>query len=116
LTILRTYKDSDIDMLRQYFKEQRGVWFKIPVELFKVDKPLFLDSFERLLNRWTDDSIYKYDGLLYLTNHLNILEFLIDNLSLKQSKRIREFCKFKSAHSYVNNEKWKQDLIKLSNK
>lgn len=113
-TVLRTFEVSDLDLLRAYFKEYRGLM--IPFELYKIDKSLFLESFEKILNEVEDDRIYKYDGLLYLTSQLDILEFLIDNLSSIQSKRIQEFCKIKSRHSYINNENWKNELLRLANK
>ena len=61
LTILRTFVDSDLELLKVYFKEQRGVWFKIPIELYGIEKSLFLEAFEILLKRWSDESVYKYD-------------------------------------------------------
>ncbi len=116
MTILRTFEESDITDLRKYFIEQRGNWFRIPIELYSIDRVLFIESFEILLKRWTDESVFKYDGLLYLTNHLDILEFLIDNLSVLQSKRLQKFCKIKSGHSYVNTDKRKIGLLTLANK
>jgi len=115
-TILRTFVDSDLDLLKDYFKEQRGLWFQIPIELYSIDKSMFLNSFEILLKRWKDESVYKYDGLLYLTNRIDVLEFLIDNLSPTQSKRMQQFCRFKSIHSMINTEKWRDELLALANK
>jgi len=109
LTILRTFVDSDLELLKVYFKEQRGVWFKIPIELYGIEKSLFLEAFEILLKRWSDESVYKYDGLLYLTYHLDVLGFLIDNLSPVQSKRMQEFCRVKSIHSVVNDDILKEN-------
>jgi hypothetical protein len=114
LTVLRTFEVSDLDLLRAYFNEYSGLM--IPFELYNIDKSLFLESFEKILKEVDDERIYKYDGLLYLTSHLDILEFLIDNLSSIQSKRIQEFCKIKSNHSYINNENWKNELLALANK
>lgn len=116
MTILKTFEASDMELVRVYFNEQRGKWFHIPVELYSIDKSIFLDSFEILLNKWSDENLYKYDGLLYLTEDLEILEFLIDNLSVVQSKRIQEFCRVKSISSFVNTEIWKMGLMELANK
>lgn len=116
MAILRTFVDSDLELLKVYFAEQRGVGFRIPIELYSIDKSLFLEAFETLLTRWSNESVYKYDGLLYLTKHLAVLEYLIDNLSPVQSKRMQEFCRVKSNHSYVNDDKWREELLKLANK
>jgi len=113
-TVLRTYEASDLELIRRYFKKSRG--YKVPFELFDIDKSLFLKSFELLLKEFDDESIYHYDGLLYLTMRIDILEFLIDNLSPFQSKRIQIFCRSKSTHSAINNNKLRDELISLSNK
>ena len=113
-TILRTYEVNDLELLRLYFSENRGS--KIPFELYSIDKSLYLKSFETILNEMDDESIYKYDGLLYLTSRLDILEFLIENLSSIQSKRMQEFCRIKSNHSFVNNEKLRVELLTLADK
>ena len=115
-TILSTFVESDLELLKVYFKEQRGVWFQIPLELYSIDKLLFLNSFEILLKRWKDESVYKYDGLLYLTQRLDILSFLIENLSSPQSMRMQQFCRSKSTHSAINNDKWRDELLALANK
>jgi hypothetical protein len=44
------------------------------------------------------------------------LEFLIENLSTIQSKRMREFCIIKSRNSYVNTEKFRNELLSLADK
>jgi hypothetical protein len=113
-TVLRTYEASDLELIRLYFKKSRG--YKVPFELFDIDKSLFLESFELLLKEFNDESIYHYDGLLYLTKRMDILEFLIDNLSPIQSKRIQMFCRSKSTYSAINNDKWRDELLSLSNK
>ena len=113
-TILRTYQPSDSELIRLYFKKSRG--YKVPFELFDIDKSLFLKSFELLLKEFDDESIYHYDGLLYLTMRIDILEFLIDNLSPFQSKRIQIFCRTKSTHSAINTDKWRDELLTLANK
>jgi hypothetical protein len=113
-TVLRTYQASDLELIRLYFKKCRG--YKVPFELFDIDKSLFLESFELLLKEFDDESIFHYDGLLYLTMRIDILEFLIDNLSPLQSKRIQTFCRSKLTHSTINNDKWRDELLSLSNK
>ena len=113
-TILRTYQPSDLELIRLYFKKSRG--YKVPFELFDIDKSLFLKSFELLLKEFDDESIYHYDGLLYLTMRIDILEFLIDNLSPFQAKRIQIFCSSKSTHSAINNDKLRDELLSLSKK
>ena len=115
-TILRTFVESDLELLKVYFSEQRGLWFQIPLELFFIDKLLFLNAFEILLNRWSDESVYKYDGLLYLTKRLDVLRFLIENLSPTQSIRMQLFCRSKSTHSMIDNDQWRNDLLALANK
>jgi hypothetical protein len=81
-----------------------------------VDKELFLYAFKKMFKKYPEEKIYKYDGLLYLIDHLDILDFLIENMSFKQARRLQKFCKVKSTHSIVDNQKWKEDLLKLSNK
>jgi len=100
--ILATYEESDKEVITKYFEEQRTIWFVIPPELYKIDKPLFLKSFEKYLLRYDDEHLYNYDGLLYLTNHLEILEFLIDNLSKHQSERLKRFCLSKSKKPFLD--------------
>jgi hypothetical protein len=113
-TILKTYESSDLELIKLYFKKSRG--YKVPFELFDIDRSLFLESFELLLKEFDDESIFHYDGLLYLTMRIDILEFLIDNLSPFQSKRIQIFCRSKSTHSSIINDKWRDELLSLSNK
>jgi len=116
LSVIRTHRLKDNNLLKLYYKKQTKFNRVIPTELFKIDKKLFLFAFKKMFKQYPKTDIYEYDGLLYLVNHLDILEFLIDNLSLKQARRIQKFCKVKSMHSMVDNDKWKEDLIKLSNK
>jgi len=113
-TILKTYEASDLELIRLYFRKNRG--YKVPFELYDIDRALFLEAFEILLKDFDDESIFHYDGMLYLTMRIDILEFLIDNLSPIQSKRIQIFCRSKSAHSAINNDKLRDELLSLSNK
>ena len=116
LTIIRTFEISDTELLRKYYLEQHWKWFRVDLELYYVDKLLFLYAIEINLKKIKDEHLYNYDGFLYLLKDFEILEFLIDNLSTKQSKRMKEFCKVKSNHSIVNKPKWKEELIRLSKK
>jgi len=115
-TVIGTYQPKDHKLIKLYYKKQVKPNRVIPIELFKIDKKLFLFAFRKMFRHYPETAIYEYDGLLYLIRHLDILEYLIDNLRLKQAKQIQKLCKVKSTHSIVNNENWKEDLIKLSNK
>jgi hypothetical protein len=114
-TILATYTEKDKEIIFQYFNEQRTRWFMIPAELYRIDKDLFLKSFEKYLLRYDDEHFYNYDGLLYLTSHLDILEFLIDNLSKHQSDRFKKFCIIKSKKPFIDKNRI-NGLLTLSKK
>ena len=112
--ILLTYSDSDYNLIIKYFLNPKPLWFFIPAELYHVDRNLFLSSFEKYLPKFDDEKLYEYETLSYLTYDLEALTFLIDNLSAKQSKRIKRFCSIQSNRLFYNDET-KEKLEKLSN-
>ena len=115
-TVINTYQEDDYNLLKLYYDKQPLFNRVIPTELFDIDKNLFLFAFQKMIIQYPEYDIYEYDGLLYLTNRLDILEFLIDNLDNKHACQIQKFCKVKSSHSYINRDDWKQKLLSLAEK
>jgi len=101
--------------LAEYFSNHyNDNWYHIPNGLFDIDKKLFVDAYEKLLSITKDVFLFESDSYLFLTSRLDILEYLIDNLSEIQSVRLRRMARIKSKHSTIKAEK-RQQLIRLSN-
>jgi len=115
MAILKTYKETDHELVKRYFSTQRTVWFTIPVELFGIDPSLFLSAFKKFLPRFNDEKLYEYETLSYLIYSPDTIEFLIDNLNNEQSDRIKKFCVAKAIKPWYN-EDTRKELIRLSNK
>jgi hypothetical protein len=113
--ILKTHLDSDSELIKRYFSTQNTIWFSVPSELFHIDKVMFLSSFEEYLTKFDDERLYDYETLSYLIYDFGALKFLVDNLSTKQSERLRKFCIAKSKRPFYSDE-IKEKLKKLSNK
>lgn len=113
-TILSTYTKKDQELICKYFIDKRISQSRIPIELYQIDKGLFLKSFEKYLSNYDDENIFD-DSLLYLTSHLDVLNFLINNLSKHQSGRMKKFCIIKSKKPFLDSNT-KDGLIALSKK
>ncbi len=113
--ILKTYLDSDSELIKRYFSDQGSIWFSVPSELFHVDKNLFVSLIEEYLSKFDNKKLYNYETLSYLIDDFEALEFLVDNLSKRQSKRLKKFCVIKSKKSYYS-DKIKEKLKELSAK
>ena len=101
-TVLKTYEKSDYYLIRKYFLESNDFGSYIPLELFYVDRLLFLKTFEKKIRDIKNEIFYQSDNFLYLTNDIEVLIFLFENLTYKDSKRIQKFCKYKSTHSCIS--------------
>jgi hypothetical protein len=102
--ILKTYLDSDSELIKRYFSNQNSIWFNVHSELFHVDKDMFLSLIEEYLTKFDDERLFDYETLSYLIYDFEALEFLIDNLSQKQSERLKQFCITKSKRPFYGDE------------
>jgi len=114
--IIKTYAPSDLPLLTKYYLNyQNNYFFRIPIELYSIDKNLFIKAFTKYLHNYPLDKMCEYDGLLYLTKNVEVIEFLIQNLPMELSNKMKKFALAKSKHSIVNgNEKLKQQLLHLA--
>jgi hypothetical protein len=114
--IIKTYQEQDILILRKYFIDyQKKQFIRVRGELFEIDRDLFLQAFSINLENYPIDKLCDYDGLLYMTNHLDALEFLIKNLPFTLSEKLKVFTLAKANHSYSDfDKKLKIRLIELS--
>lgn len=104
--ILKTFTPSDLPLLTQYYLNyQKTVPFRIPSELFEIDRKLFLSAFEKYLKDYSVETLCEYDGLLYLTKDVDSIEFLINELPTDLSSKMKSFAKKKSEHSTVIGDK-----------
>lgn len=114
--IIKTYNSSDLPLLTKYYLHyQDNLYFRIPNELYGIDKNLFLKAFAKKLPNYPTEKMCEYDGLLYLTDNVEAIEFLIHNLPTELSNKLKKFALAKSKHSMVvGNEKLKQQLLNLA--
>jgi hypothetical protein len=116
LFIIRKYNEQDNFILNKYFIDKQikeNIW--IPGELFDVNKDLFLKAFAINIEKYPIDKLCDYDGLLYMTHHLDALEYLINNLPFTLSEKLKLFALSKSNHSVSDfDKKLKTRLIELS--
>ncbi|MCZ4410370.1 hypothetical protein O3Q51_16255 [Cryomorphaceae bacterium 1068] len=113
--IIKNFEPADIQLLTTYYLNyQETLQFRIPSELFEIDQKLFLMAFDRYLRDYSVESLCEYDGLLYLTDNPNAIEFLISYLPLELSSKMKSFAKKKSKHSIVVRDKeLSERLMKL---
>ena len=111
--IIATFTENDSAILERYFRDERTYGNRVPAELYDFDRELFLKSFERFLAHYDDERLYQSDGLLYLTKHLESLEFLVNKLSKVQAERMKGFCLSKLSKAWLEDEV-KHFLIGLS--
>ncbi len=113
--ILKTFEPADIPLLTKYYLNyQESSGFRIPLELYDIDQQLFLRAFEKYLKGYSAEALCEYDGLLYLTANPDAIEFLIAELSLDLSSKMKSFAKKKSQHSMViRNMELSERLMKL---
>lgn len=104
--ILNTYSSTDLPLLTKYFlNKQEYFSFKIPIKLFEVEKDLFLKSFSGKLSACSVESICEFDNLLYLTQSVQAIGFLINELPDELSLKMKLFARAKSNHPCVINDK-----------
>jgi hypothetical protein len=113
--ILKTFAPSDLQLLTQYYLNyQKTPSFRIPSELFEINQELFLMAFNKYLMDYSVEGLCEYDGLLYLTDNPDAIEFLIAELPLELSSKMKSFAKKKSRHSIVvRNKELSERLLKL---
>ena len=113
--IIKTFDPADIQLLNKYYLNyQETLPFRIPSELFEIDQQLFLMAFNKYLKNYSIESLCEYDGLLYLTYSPDAIEFLIAELPLELSYKMKSFAKKKSKHSMVvRNKELSEKLLKL---
>ncbi len=113
--ILKTFEPADIPWLTKYFLNyQDSSRFRIPLALYDIDQQLFLRALEKYLKGYSVEVLCEYDGLLYLTANPDAIEFLIAELSLDLSSKMKSFAKKKSQHSLVIRDKeLSERLLKL---
>jgi hypothetical protein len=113
--IIKNFEPADIQLVTKYYLNyQETLQFRIPSELFEIDQKLFLMAFDRYLRDYSVESLCEYDGLLYLTDNPNAIEFLISYLPPELSLKMKSFAKKKSKHSIVVRDKeLSERLMKL---
>jgi hypothetical protein len=104
--IIKNFEPADIQLLNKYYLNyQASLTFRIPSELFDIDQQLFLNAFDMYLKNYSVETLCEYDGLLYLTVNPDAIEFLIAELPLELSSKMKSFAKKKSKHSIVVRDK-----------
>ncbi len=116
--IISRFQSIDKQILTKYFidfQKQRSDYLRVPGELYDTDKDLFLNAFRINIERYPIDQLCDYDGFLYLTQHLNALEFLVLNLPFSLSEKLKIFALAKVNHSVSDfDNKLKSRLIEIS--
>ena len=112
---IKTFDPDDLHLITKYYLNyQENSGFRIPSELHEVDQQLFLKAFTKYLKNYSVESLCEYDGLLYLTNNIDAIEFLINELPPDLSFKMKSFAKKKSKHSMViGNKVLSESLLKL---
>ena len=114
--IVKTFRPEDLPLLRSYYLNCGDAsFYRIPVQLYEINKDLFLEAFSLKLKEMEVESICNFDGLLYLTNNIEALEFLIKKLDEEESFKLKKFALKKSKHSMVAlRSGLKEKLLELS--
>ncbi len=116
--IISRYQPIDKPILTNYFidfQNQRSDFIRVPGKLFDVDKDLFLKAFTINIERYPIDKLCDFDGYLYLTQHLEALRFLVNNLPFSLSEKLKIFVLAKVNHSVSDfDKKLKSRLIEIA--
>jgi hypothetical protein len=113
--IIKNFEPADIQLLNRYYLNyQDELTFRIPLDLFEIDQELFLNAFAKYLKNYSVEKLCEYDGLLYLTFNPDAIEFLIAELPLELSFKMKSFAKKKAKHLMVVRDKeLSERLLKL---
>lgn len=116
--IISRYQPIDNQILTKYFidfQNQGSDYLRVPGELFDTDKDLFLKAFIINIERYPIDKLCDYDGFLYLTQHLDALEFLVIKLPFLLSEKLKIYALAKANHSVSDFDKrLKNRLIEIA--
>jgi hypothetical protein len=113
-TIIKTYSPTDHDFLKDYFlNHQKDKWFIIPNELYDIDKILFLEAYEKKFPNIEDVFLFESYSYIWLASRIDIMEYLINNLSKEQSNRLKKMAFVKSQYSIISKEN-RNKLLLLS--
>jgi hypothetical protein len=116
-TIIARYEPNDNSLLGKYFLDYQNRnqnHIRIPGDLYNIEKELFLKAFAINIERYPIDKLCDYDGMLYLTQHLEALEYLIKELPFRLSEKLKLFALSKVNHSVSDLDKTlKSRLIDL---